>query len=265
MSVLVWDKVGDRFYDTGLDRGVLYLSDGSIVPWNGLISVVEKFDRDITSVYYDGIKISDSVSLGDFSATMKAYTYPEEFIGLEGYGFLRKGLALGDQLPQTFGLSYRTRIGNDAEGDVGYKIHILYNLTAIPTDRTHETLNDSPNIVEFEWDISSIPENIPGFRPTAHVVLSSKEIEPDLLTYIEEKLYGSSELDPAFLDINDLISYMYTWARIDIIDNSDGTWTANCLFDEDLVFGEDGLFTIDGDVQFLDAVTYTISNTINSP
>jgi hypothetical protein len=268
MSILVWDKVGTRVYETGLDRGVLYLPDGSAVPWNGLTSVVEKFDKDMSPVYYDGVKISDLVSLGDFSGSMKAVTYPEEFVEIEGFGFLRKGLALGDQVPQTFGLSYRTRIGNDIDGDnVGYKIHIIYNVTAIPNDRAHETITSDTSVVEFEWDISTIPEEIPGFRPTAHVILSSVEIEPALLAYIEERLYGTEEVDASLIGINDLISYMYTWVRVEIVDNSDGTWTANCLFDEDLVFNETdtGLFTLIATGEYLDSNTYTISDTVNSP
>src|SRR5580765_2617317 len=141
MSVLIWDTAGSKVYETGLDKGVLYLSDGSAVPWNGLTSIVEKFDKESESVYYDGMKITDLVYLGDFAATLKAITYPDQFIELDGYGFLRQGMYVGNQLPKTFSLSYRTRIGNDVDGDVaGYKIHILYNLTAIPTDRTYNTV-----------------------------------------------------------------------------------------------------------------------------
>lgn len=268
MSILVWDKIGDRTYETGLDRGVLFLPDGSAVPWNGLTSIVEKFNKDTSSVYYDGIKISDMVSLGDFSATMKAVTYPDEFVELEGFGFLRKGMVLGDQMPQTFSLSYRTRIANDDEGDVaGYKIHIIYNLTAIPNDRTHESVTADPNALEFEWDISAIPEEIPGFRPTAQVVLSSIDLEPGLLTFIEEKLYGSETVEASLISITDLISYMFTWARIEIVDNSDGTWTAMCLFDEDLDFDltDVGLFTLmNANVNFIDLQTYELSNTVNT-
>ena len=136
MPILEWDKVGERYYETGIDRGVLYMPDGSAVPWNGLTSVIEHFDKSTSPVYYDGMKISDLVSLGDFSATMKAVTYPEEFVEIEGSAKLRNGLFVGDQPPQTFCLCYRTKIGNDVDGvDSGYKIHLIYNLTAIPSDK----------------------------------------------------------------------------------------------------------------------------------
>lgn len=267
MSVLVWDKVGDRFYDTGLDKGVLYLQDGSAVPWNGLTSISEKFDKDVSSVYYDGTKISDLVSLGNFSGTIKAFTYPEEFVNLEGFGLLRSGLVVGDQIPQTFSLSYRTKIGNDIDTDVGYKIHILYNLTAIPSDRAHQSLTESPEIIEFEWDISSIPEEVPGYRPTSQLVFNTTDLEPELLTFLEERLYGSAESDASLISIHDFISYMYTWARMEITDNGDGTWTARCLFDEDLILDttDIGLFTLtNAVVNYVDLQTYEISNVVNT-
>jgi hypothetical protein len=268
MAILEWDKVGDRAYETGLDRGVLYLSDGKVVPWNGLTSIVEKFDKNVTSVYYDGTKISDLLSLGDFEASLKAITYPDEFINIDGYGFLRKGMYIGNQAPKTFNLSYRTQKGNDVEGNpAGYKIHILYNLTAIPSDRTYSTLSDSIEFVEFEWDITSIPQEIGGFRPTAHVIFDSNDLDPDLLVYIEGALYGTEETDPFLVSISDLISFMYTWARIEIIDHGDGTWTANCQFTEDLVFNatDPSLFTINNaTVVYLDSATYDISNTMNT-
>jgi hypothetical protein len=267
MASLVWDKVGDRFYETGLDKGVLYLNSGLAVPWNGLVEVSEKFDKESTPIYYDGLKISDHVSLGDFSATMKAMTYPDEFLDIEGYGFLRQGMFVGNQLPQTFSLSYRTRIGNDIEGDsLGYKIHILYNLTAIPNDRTYTSISDSPNIIEFEWDIVSVPVDVPGFRPTAHIIINSVDLEPQLLTFIEEKLYGTQISDPALISIADLISYMYTWALMEIVDNGNGTWTAITKFDEDLSIDEvEQIFTlVNANAEYSDADTYKISNVVES-
>lgn len=268
MTVLSWDNVGDRFYETGLDRGVLYLPDGSGVPWNGLTSVNEKFDKDTTPVYYDGIKISDLVVLGDYAATIKAFTYPVEFMNFDGYGFLRKGLYLGNQVPQSFSLSYRTKIGNDVQGnDLGYKIHIIYNATAIPNDTTYQTITDSLNLIEFEWDISAVPEEVPGFRPTAHIIVNTIDLEPELLDYIEGKLYGTDDDDPSLISITDLISYMYTWVRMEIVDNSNGTWTANSLFDTDITVDitDPTLFTItNAMVKTLDVDTYEISSTTNT-
>jgi hypothetical protein len=268
MSVLVWDKVGDKTYETGVDRGVLYLSDGKAVPWNGLTSIVEKFDKDLSPIYYDGMKITDIISLGDFSATLTAITYPDEFVELDGYGFLRQGMYVGNQLPKTFSLSYRTQIGNDVDGHVaGYKIHVVYNLTAIPNDRTYDSVGADISPIEFEWDISSVPQDVPGFRPTSHIIFDTIDLEPDLLTFIEEKLYGSENVDPSLISISDLISYMYTWARMEIVDNGDGTWTAITQFDEDIEFDvlDNKLFTIlNANAIYLDSETYQISNVVGS-
>ena len=209
MAVLVWDKTGAKKFETGLDRAVLYLSDGSAVPWNGLLSVVEHNDKDMTPIYYDGKKVGDQVSLGDYSATMTALTYPDEFIELEGSGKLRSGLYLGDQPSQTFSLCYRTRIGNDVDGDTsGYKIHILYNVTAVPSDKSYSTLSDSPGPVQFEWTINAVPEEVSGFRPTAHIVINSHDIAPALLTYFETILYGSAGQNAALLPMSTIISYI---------------------------------------------------------
>lgn len=268
MSVLTWDTVGARVYETGLDRGVLYLSDGSAVPWNGLTSIDEKFDKDVESVYYDGTKITDLVSLGDFSATLKAITYPDEFVELDGYGFLRQGMYVGNQLPQTFSLSYRTQIGNDVDGNAaGYKIHIVYNLTAIPNDRSYNTISDDVGVVEFEWDISSVPQDVPGFRPTAHIIFNTLDLEPDLLTYIEEKLYGSEHIDASLMSISDLVSFMYTWALMEIIDNGDGTWTAITDNEADISYNvsDNTLFTItNANATYFNSDLYEISNVVNS-
>lgn len=267
MTTLVWDQVGDHRYEVGIDRGVLYLTDGRVVPWNGLISVDEKFEIDRTPVYYDGSKLYDHISLGSFSGTMKALTYPDEFMEIEGLGILRPGLLLGDQAIQPFGLSYRTRIGNDTDQDAGYKIHILYNVIAIPNDKEYASISDTLDPIEFEWDIFASPEEVVGFRPTAHLIVNSIDLEPALLQYVEDHLYGTADTPPSLISLSDLVSYLYTWARIDIIDNGDGTWTANFMFDTDLSFdGTDpDLFTIiNANAVYLTSDEYNISNTTGS-
>lgn len=264
MATLVWDKVGERVYETGLDKGVLYLPDGSAVPWNGLTAVIESFDKDTSPVYYDGMKISELVVLGDFAASMKAVTYPEEFVEIESLAPSRRGIFLDDQPPKTFGLCYRTKIGNDLEGDdVGYKIHLIYNVTAIPNEKTYATVSGDPSLVEFEWAISAIPEEVPGFRPTAHFVVDSRDVDPWLLEDLEGMLYGSSHADAALIPMPDLISYVKAWYRIKIVDNGDGTWTATSERDELIQFvGTDEFFTIfQANAIFLDDVTYEISDT----
>lgn len=263
MPILVWDEETDRVYESGLDRGVLYLPDGSVVPWNGLTSVIESFDKEVSPVYFDGMKISDNVSLGNFSATMKALTYPDEFSELEGLSELKSGIFAGDQMPQLFGLSYRTRVGNAVEGSlVGYKIHILYNVTAIPSDKTYSTISDEPELTEFEWNLTAVPEEIPGIRPTSHFIIDSTEVDPWLLEELEEMLYGSSSADAALISMYDLVSMIRDWYRIKIIDNGDGTWTAISRRDESITMLTADIFEITGATAvYLDEDTYLIADT----
>lgn len=265
MARLMWDKVGKRVYEIGLDRGVLYLPDGSAVPWNGLTAVIEKFDKATSPVYYEGMKISDLVVLGDFSASMKAVTYPDEFSEVEGMAPLRNGMFLNDQPPQVFGLCYRTKVGNDLEGEeAGYKIHILYNVTAIPKDKTYATISAQPSLVEFEWDIVAVPEEVPGFRPTAHLVIDSRDFDPWLMEEIEEMLYGGEAAEASLIPMPDLVAYIKNWYRIKIIDNGDGSWTALSSRPESIQFDaiDEEIFTILGaNVVYLDDETFVISDT----
>lgn len=264
MPVLVWDKVDDRIYQTGLDKGVLYLPNGSAVPWNGLTSIIEKFDRETSPVYYDGMKVTDLIVLGDFSATMKAVTYPEEFTEVEGLVETRPGAFFGDQKPQSFGLCYRTQIGNALAGDViGYKIHILYNLTAIPSEKTYASVTSDPSLVEFEWNITAVPEELPGLRPTAHIIIDSRTFDPWLLEELEAMLYGNSMANAALIPMVDLVTYINEWARVKIIDNGDGTWTATSTRVGFIDVNEiTGFFTIlNANAVYLDDVTYMISDT----
>lgn len=263
MPQLVWDKVGDRVYQTGLDRGVLYLPDGSAVPWNGLTSIVEKSNRQSVPVYYDGAKIGETSILGEFQASMRALTYPDEFTDLEGVAYARRGVYFGDQAPKAFGLCYRTQIGNDIDGlSVGYKLHIIYNLTAIPSDKSYTTLSADSSIEEFEWNITAVPEEFPGFRPTAHIVLDSRELDPWLLEDIESKLYGSSTSVAVLIPMPDLVEFMTEWARIKIVDNGDGTWSATADRPGFITLSVDEIFTlIDANVIYVDTYTYIISDT----
>jgi hypothetical protein len=226
MPGLVWDQVGDRTYESGLDRGVLYLPDGSAVPWNGLTSIVENFDREANPVYYDGMKISELITLGSFSATLSAVTYPDEFTELEGTASLKGGFILQDQPPQSFALCYRTKVGNDFAGpDAHYKIHILYNLFAIPSDKTYASVGDDPSLVEFEWEITQ-SEEVPGFRPMAHIIIDSSKIDPWLLEDLELQLYGGSIVEASLLPMPSLVEFIKEWYRVKIVDHGDGSWSA---------------------------------------
>lgn len=263
MATLTWDDVGERVYETGLDRGVLYLADGSAVSWNGLTSIIENYHVETSPVYYDGMKITDLVSFGDFSATMKALTYPDEFIEIEGYSYMKRGILLGQQAPKTFGLCYRTQIGNDVQGDnAGYKIHILYNVTAVPSDRTYASLGADLSVVEFEWEIVAVPEEVPGFHPTAHIVINSNDVHPWLLQELEEKLYGSSQAVASLIPMADLVTFIRDWYSIQIVYNGDGTWTAYSEREGFITVESDGFFTITGVLAiYLDAYTFQITTT----
>lgn len=227
MPRLIWDSPGTRSYESGLDRGVLYLPDGTAVPWNGLTSVIEKFNKDISPIHYDGTKINNLVLLGDFSASLKAVTYPDEFLELEGLGSEKLGVFYDHQQPQTFGLSYRTRVGSDISDEESYKIHILYNVTAIPREKNYATVTADPSIVEFEWDIFATPEEIDNYQPTAHIVIDSSKVDPDLLIEIENFLYGDPTTNGSLLPMGELVDFINNFLRLQIVDLGDGTWEAH--------------------------------------
>lgn len=206
MTALEWNKVGERIYETGVDRGVLYLPDGTAVPWNGLTEVSESRGRDIKSYYIDGIKYLDHHVPGSFTGKIKAYTYPVELEELMGNPEFAPGVIAYDQPTSLFNLSYRTLVGNDVDGiDHGYKIHILYNLLASPSDVGLQTVGENVEPQLFEWSLSGTPPTMYGIRPTAHLAVDSRRIAPELLATIEEALYGSDTVDPALPDLITLL------------------------------------------------------------
>lgn len=269
MTVLVWDQVGDRTFESGIDRGVLYLPDGSAVSWNGLVAVVEKFNNEKSPVYYEGFKVNHSVSLSDFEATLRALTYPEEFLEIEGIatGFNTEGVYLGSQKPKSFALCYRSRVGNDVDGgEAGYKLHVVYNLTASPSDKEYATVADSLEPIEFEWDISAIPEDLMsfGFAPSAHVIIDTRTIDPDILADLEAVLYGTEDDDASLLSLPDLLEIVYGAESylIQITDNGDNSWTADVSDDSLLTITGDSFELDEANVVWLDADTYRVTDTI---
>lgn len=207
MTVLEWDKVGERTYETGIDRGVLYRTDGTAFPWNGLVSVVPNISREVKSYYMDGVKYLDRSVPGAYSAKMQAFTYPDVLDELLGTSEFSPGVYVHDQSAKYFHLSYRTKVANDIEGtDLGYKIHIIYNVTATPSDFTYTTLSDQASVSPFEWTLSGVPQTMFGIRPTGHISIDSRKIDPDLLTTMETMLYGDDETDPSLLSLVDLLA-----------------------------------------------------------
>lgn len=262
MGALVWDQPGDRLYETGISKGVLYKYDGYGVSWNGLTSIDEGNTDEVEPVHFDGIKFNDLVTVGDFSGVLRAFTYPEEFLHYEGTLKDQTGFYVYNQQKTRFGLSYQTRVGDDLNGtDSGYKIHILYNLTAVPAERTYETIGDEVEPLEFEWDLTSIPEEIDFFRPTSHIVIDSREIDANLLRDIEDILYGDDEEDAHLPTLKSLATFIRNWDRLIITDNGDGTWTAESKVEGVINMIDDTTFEITSDTaEFIDATTYTISS-----
>lgn len=196
---LQWDKVGERKYEMGTDRGVLYLMNEagqyhSGVVWNGLISVTESpGGAEETAMYADNMKYASIRSAETFGATIEAYMSPEEFDICDGVQTVAKGVKIGQQNRAMFGFSYRTLIGNDTatKKDDGYKIHLVYGCTASPSEKGYNTVSDSPEAINLSWELTTTPVNVEGFEPTATVVINSTECDPDKLKKLEDILYGT--------------------------------------------------------------------------
>lgn len=202
MSKLVWDATGERKYETGVSKGVLYpqSAQGAYpkgVAWNGLTGVTQSpSGAEATALYADNIKYLNLLSTEEFGATITAYTYPDEFAACNGEATLAKGVTVGQQTRSLFGMAYNTIIGNDTEANKhGYKIHIIYGAQAAPSEKAYETVNDSPAAVELSWEISTTPVNVEGFEPTASIEIDSTTADPAKLKALEDILYGSGETE----------------------------------------------------------------------
>lgn len=198
MPKLVWDKTGERLYETGVRNGVLYpfTSDntyGDGVAWNGLTAVTESpSGAEATNLFADDIKYLSLRSAEEFGATIEAYTYPDEFAVCDGSAEIAKGVKIGQQARKAFGLCYRTAIGNDVDGsDHGYKIHLIYGATASPSEKGYQTINDSPEAITFSWEIETTPVAVAGFKPTANLEIDSTKVSAKALAAIENALYGT--------------------------------------------------------------------------
>ena len=196
MAKLVWDKTGDRLYETGVKNGVLYIPTAGVyskgVAWNGLTAVTESpSGAEATALYADDTKYLSLMSTEEFGATIEAYTYPDEFAACDGSAELADGVMIGQQKRSTFGLCYKTTIGNDTEGnDHGYKLHIIYGAQAKPSERAYASINDSPEAITFSWEITTTPVNVTGAKPTASLVIDSTKADPSKLAALEDILYG---------------------------------------------------------------------------
>lgn len=218
MAKLVWDESGKRLYETGVEKGVLYVQgeNGQYqngVAWNGLTAVTESpSGAEPTALYADDIKYLELFSAEEFGATIEAYTYPAEFEACDGSASLGEGVTIGQQDRKAFGLCYRTIVGNDVKGNEnGYKLHLIYGAKAKPSEKAYATVNDSPEAVTFSWEVTTTPVNVAGFKPTASVTIDSTKIQPEKLKLIEDKLYGTAS-EEATLPLPDEIKQIITGA-----------------------------------------------------
>jgi len=200
---LEWDKSGEKYYETGVDRGVLFVKDttgkyGKGVAWNGLINVNESpSGAEANALYADNQKYLNLVSAEEFGASIEAYTYPDEFEVCDGCAEPEDGVILGQQTRREFGFAYRTLIGNDTDGqDHGYKIHLVYNALAAPSEKANASVNDSPEAVTFSWEISTTPIPVTGYKPVAHIVIKSTKADATKLKAFEDLIYGTEDQEP---------------------------------------------------------------------
>lgn len=202
MSKLVWDQVGERLYETGTKKGVLYPFESNAyakgVAWNGLTAVTESpSGAEATAIYADDIKYLNLRSAEEFGATIEAYTYPDEFAECDGSAYIAPGIKIGQQKRKMFGFSYTTTLGNDTEGDDhGYKIHLVYGATASPSEKSYQTINDSPEAITFSWEVATTPVEVKGFKPTATLEIDSTKVDADKLKALEDILYGTENAEP---------------------------------------------------------------------
>lgn len=218
---LVWDQVGQKLYETGVDHGVLYIPDAQGayvdgVAWNGLTTVTESpSGAEANAQYADNIKYLNLYSAEEFGATIEAYTYPDEFQQFDGLAVPAPGVAVGQQARKQFGLSYRTKVGNDLDEDLGYKLHLVYGCTASPSEKAYSTINDSPDGVKFSWEISTIPVAVANLRPTSILTIDSTQVSATALSDLEQILYGDVGVDPA-LPMPDVVIAMFTGAVAEV-------------------------------------------------
>lgn len=217
---LVWGSYGERYFETGVDRGVLYL-DGVGIAWTGLVSVSESSSGgDAQSYYLDGMKYANKVGSEEFSAKLDAYTYPDEFELCDGTRAIEYGVSTTQQDRKPFGLSYRTRIGNDIDGiDHAYKIHIVYNVMASSTDKSYDSLSQDVDPTIFSWNLSTTPILMTGYKPIAHLIIDSRKLNPYSLRAIEDVLYGLEDTAARLPPLEEMLNVIGNTVPVRIVPN----------------------------------------------
>ena len=214
MAKLVWDQTGERLYETGVKNCVLYIPTDGVyskgVAWNGITAVNESpSGAEPNPLYADDIKYLNLLSTEEFGASIEAYTYPDEFAQCDGSASIAKGVSIGQQTRKTFGLCYRTTLGNDTEGnDYGYKLHFIYGALAAPSEKAYATINDSPEAITFSWEISTTPVEVTGYKPTASLTIDSTAANPTKLAALEDILYGTEQTEARLPLPNEIATLM---------------------------------------------------------
>ena len=213
MARLIWDEVGQRFFETGVKNGVLYVqnSDGSYgngVVWNGLTAVTESpSGAEETPLYADDVKYLTLRSAEEFGATVEAYTYPDEFEQCDGSASIAEGITIGQQARKAFGLCYRTSVGNDIQGqNFSYKLHLIYGCTVAPSEKSYSTINDNPEAITFSWELSTVPVPVDGFSPTASLVIDATKVDAEKMQLLENALFGDDENEAKLLLPNEIMA-----------------------------------------------------------
>jgi hypothetical protein len=261
LTRITWDAVGARKFETGIDRGVLYVGAQPGVAWNGLTSVAENAQGaggTTKTFYVDGEKYMNLASREEYQATLTAYTYPEEFEQCNGVVAARTGLFVTKQKRIPFGLTYRTMIGNDVSTAYGYKIHLVYDVLASPANKSYKTMGDKLQLDDFSWVLTTTPSVMPGYRRTSHLVIDSTIIEPSVLSGIEDILYGNATFSPRLPALAELTDLIDTGNTLVVVDNGDGTYTMTAPLG-DLTMLDTQVWQLNWPtVAFIDANTYTV-------
>ena len=215
MARLIWDEVGQRFFETGVKNGVLYVQDdnGSYkngVVWNGLTAVTESpSGAEETPLYADDVKYLTLRSAEEFGATVEAYTYPEEFEQCDGSASIADGVTIGQQARRAFGLCYRTSVGNDIQGqNYSYKLHLIYGCTVAPSEKSYSTINDNPEAITFSWELSTVPVPVDGFSPTASLVIDASKVDKGKMQQLEDALFGDETNEAKLLLPNEIMELL---------------------------------------------------------
>ena len=216
MAKLIWDKVGERFYETGVSNCALYVYNdtaqdfGAGVAWNGITSITETpSGAEANPIYADNIKYLSLLSAEEFGASIEAYTYPEEFEECDGSAAITPGVMVGQQARKKFCIAYKTIKGNDIQNDAyGYKLHLIYNCNAAPSERAYSTINDSPEAIAFSWEISTTPVAVTGHKPTSILTIDSAKVDAVKLASVEEALFGGDSTEAKILMPDEVLAML---------------------------------------------------------